>query len=86
MVPQTQAAAERAEARRRRAETCVRATHHLSAEQLWKCQSVLHALVLLAPTVAQRASLYARAERVEGLAWDKALHNHQGARCRPARD
>jgi hypothetical protein len=80
VVPQkiAPAAAERAEARRRRVETCVRDAHHLSANQLWKCESVLHALVSLAPTVAQRASLYARAERVEGLAWDKALR-HQVA-------
>jgi hypothetical protein len=80
MVPQkaTQEAATRAEARRRRAETSVGGAFQLSPNQLWKCEAVLHALVPLAPTVARRVSLYARAERVEGLAWDKALR-HQVA-------
>jgi hypothetical protein len=75
MVPQktAQEIADRVEARRRRAETSVRGAFHLSPNQLWKCEAVLHALVPFAPTAARRASLYARAERVEGLAWDKAL-------------
>ena len=80
MAPQkiSQEAGERAEARRRRAETSLRGAPNMSANQLWKCESVLHAIVPLADTEDQRASLYARAERVEGLAWDKAL-SHQVA-------
>jgi hypothetical protein len=74
MVPQ-KTAGDRAEARRRRAETSVRGASHMSANQLWKCASVLHAIAPLADTVEQRASLYARTERVEGLAWDKALRH-----------
>jgi hypothetical protein len=57
---------DRAEARRRWAP-------HLSADQLWKCACVLHALATLVPTVEQRAAVNDRAERVEELAWDKAL-------------
>jgi hypothetical protein len=77
MAPQktTQSAADRADARRHRAEISVRGASQLSANQLWQCESVLHALVPLAPTTAQRESLYARAERVEALAWDKALRH-----------
>jgi hypothetical protein len=73
MVPQKTAQEDRAEARRRRAETSVRGASHMSPNQLWKCESVLHAIAPLADTVEQRTALYARAERAEGLAWDKAL-------------
>ena len=47
----------------------------MSANQLWKCARVLHAIATLAHTVEQRAALDARAERAEGLAWDKALRH-----------
>ena len=66
---------DRAEARRRRAETAVRWAPHLRADQLWKCACVLHALATLVPTVEQRAAVEDRAARVEGLAWDKALRD-----------
>ena len=52
MVPQkpTLGAGDRAEARRRRAETCVWQASLLSANQLWKCARVLHAIATLADT------------------------------------
>jgi len=75
-MPQTPAC-DRAAARMHRAETAVRGALHLSADQLWKCACVLHALATLVPTVEQRAAVEDRAARVEGLAWDKALR-HQG--------
>ena len=77
MVPQktAQGAGDRAEARRRRAETSVRRASHMSANQLWKCARVLHAIATLADTEEQRAALDDRAERAEGLAWDKALRH-----------
>ena len=64
---------DRAEAHRRRAETAVRGASHMNANQLLKCARALHALATLVPTVEQRAAVEDRAERVEGLAWDKAL-------------
>ena len=75
MVPQkpTLGAGDRAEARRRRAETCVWQASLLSANQPWKCARVLHAIATLAHTEEHRAALDARADRVEGLAWNKAL-------------
>jgi len=69
---------DRAEARRRRAETAVRGGPNLSANQLLKCARVLHALAALAPTEEQRAAVDDRAARVEGLAWDKALRHQIG--------
>ena len=69
---------DRAEARRRRAETAVRGGPNLSANQLLKCARVLHALAALAPTEEQRAAVDDRAARVEGLAWDKALRHRVG--------
>jgi hypothetical protein len=48
----------------------------MSANQLWKCARVLHDIATLAPTVEQQVALDARAERAEGLAWDRAL-GHQ---------
>jgi hypothetical protein len=50
----------------------------MSAKELWKCGSALHAVAPLAYTIEQRAELDARAERVEGLAWDKALCHQLG--------
>jgi hypothetical protein len=73
-MPQTPAD-DRAEARMHRAETAMRWAPHLSADQLWKCACVLHALATLVPTVEQRAAVEDRADRVEGLAWDKALRH-----------
>jgi hypothetical protein len=60
-------------ARRRRAETSVRWASHMSANQLWKCAHVLQAIATLARTMEQQAALDARAERLEGLACDRAL-------------
>ena len=51
---------------------------HLSANQLLKRARVLHALAALAPTEEQRAAVNDRADRVEGLAWDKALRHQVG--------
>jgi hypothetical protein len=48
----------------------------MNADQLWRCACALHAVATLAHTVEQRAELAARAERAEGLAWDKALRQH----------
>jgi hypothetical protein len=75
MAPQkpAQGVGDRAAARRRRAETSVRGASHMSAHQLWKCAHVLHAMATLAYTMEQQATLEARAERLEGLAWDSAL-------------
>ena len=74
MVPQiTQWAGDRADGRRRRAETSVRRASHRSADQPWKRARILHAIATLANTQEHRAALDARADRVEGLAWDKAL-------------
>jgi hypothetical protein len=77
MVPQktVQGTGDRAAARRCRAETSVRRASHMSADRLWKCARVLHAIATLAHTVEQRAALDARAERAAGLAWDKALRH-----------
>jgi hypothetical protein len=77
MAPQKTArrTGDRAAARRRRAETCVQRASHMSENQLWKCARVLHAIATLAHTVEQREALDARAERAEGLAWDKALRH-----------
>jgi hypothetical protein len=77
MMPQktVQGAGDRAAARRCRAETSVRRASQMSPDQLWKCARVLHAVATLAQTVEQRAALDARAERAEGLAWDKALRH-----------
>jgi hypothetical protein len=85
MVPQkpTLGAGDRAEARRRRAETCVWQASLLSANQPWKCARVLHAIATLADTREQRTALDARAERAEGLAWDKALHHQRRPRDLP---
>ncbi len=68
-------ASARAAAYRRRAATSVRGASGMNANQLWKCVSALHAVTILAPTAEQRAELEARAERAEGLAWDKALRH-----------
>jgi hypothetical protein len=65
----------RAAARRLRAAMSVRRATGMDANQLWKCASALHAVTMLAHTVEQRAELEARAERAEGLAWDKALRH-----------
>jgi hypothetical protein len=75
MTPQkrAQGAGDRAAERRRRAETSVRRASDMSANQLWKCAHVLHAMATLAHTMEQQAALDARAERLEGLAWDRAL-------------
>lgn len=77
MVPQntSQEACDRVEARRHRAETSVPWGTYMSANQLWKCARALQALAPLALTAEQRAVLEARAERAEGLAWDKALRH-----------
>ena len=64
---------ERRAARRRRAAMSVPGAAGMNANQLWKCACALHAVTMLAHTVEQRAELEVRAERVEGLAWDKAL-------------
>jgi len=69
---------DRAEARRRRAETAMRWAPHLNADLLLKCARVLHALATLVPTEEQRAAVDDRADRVEGLAWDKALRHQVG--------
>jgi hypothetical protein len=75
-----QAACNRAEARWRRAATAVRRASDMNANQLWKCANTLHAVAPLAYTKEQGAELEDRAERLEGLAWDKALR-HQLVRC-----
>ena len=75
-----QAAYDRAEARRRRAATSVRGASDMSANQLWKCASTLHAVAPLAYTREQRVDLDDRAERLAGLAWDKALRHQLVAR------
>jgi hypothetical protein len=47
----------------------------MNADQLWKCARVLRAMAPLAQNVEQSAELEARADRAEGLAWDKALRH-----------
>ena len=64
---------ERRAARRLRAAMSVPGAAGMNANQLWKCARALHAVAMLAHTVEQRAELETRAERVEGLAWDKML-------------
>jgi len=66
-------ALERRAARRRRAAMSVRGAVGMDANQLWKCAGMLRAVVTLAHTAEQRVELETRAERVEGLAWDKML-------------
>lgn len=68
-------ASARAAARRLRVAMSVRGAFGMNANQLWKCASALHAVTILAPTAEQREELDARAERAEGLAWDKALRH-----------
>ena len=66
---------DRAEARRRRAETAVRGAPHLSANQLLKCARVLQALAALAPTVEQRAAVDDRAVRTARRGWRGTRHS-----------
>jgi hypothetical protein len=65
-------ASARAAARRHRAARSVPGASRLNANQLWKCASALRALTTVC-SVEQRAEMMARADRVEGLGWDRAL-------------
>jgi hypothetical protein len=68
-------ASERAKARWRRAAMSVPGAFGMNADQLWKCARVLRAMTPPAQNVEQSAELEARADRAEGLAWDKALRH-----------
>ena len=74
MRPQ-QTTGDRDKARRHRAETSVQRASQMSANQLWKCARLLREIATLVGSAKQRADLEARADRADGVAWDKALRH-----------